>query len=429
VTLPETAKTTKPTKKRRRWHRFAIPYGVVLLLFLISGVAYMLEEPDFDDPGTLSPTGTGPDGSSRLAAMLTARGVTIERYTSSVDIVTAARAGNVTVFVPGADLMHPLLPWILTTGPDSNRLVLAEPGIRTVLFGGMPIAPGPRRWAAATRPPRCTDPVAVDAGRATTYRRPYVPVDFLDPAHEFETTHSYSCYDGGVVGTQWRGMELVLVGATEPFRNSRIGEYGNAKLTTALLATKPRVLWLDIHAKEPRSYSEFEGAQPGLDLPDNEGGQPGGGRDEPNPLLTAFPPWVWAVVGQLAVVAVLLALWQARRLGPPVAEPLPVTVPAAETITGRGRLYARADARDAAISSLRSAVRHRIAPLLDLPREAPDSDVVQAVATRTGIPPEQVRSVLFGPEPDDDDELLAAVAALDDLAHRLSFSRNRSDRD
>ena len=74
---------------------------------------------------------------------------------------------------------------------------------------------------------------------------------------------------------------------------------------------------------------------------------------------------------------------------------------------------------------VRSAVRHRIAPLLDLPPEPGDSEVVGAVASRTGLPPEQVRSVLYGPEPDDDDQLLAAVAALDELAYRLSFTMNK----
>jgi hypothetical protein len=402
---------------------------VVALIFLFSGVSYQLEEVDFDDSGTLSPTGTGPDGSSRLAAMLAERGVTVERYSRSIDVVAAARAGNVTVFVPAPDLMHPLLPFILTTGSESTRLVLVEPGLRTVIFGGLPVAPSLRRWAPATRPPRCTDPLAVEAGRATAFRRGYVPFDLLDPEGEYETTKSYACYGGGLSGTQWRGMELVIVGATDPFRNSRIGEYGNAKLAAGVLATKPRVLWLDVHTKEPRSYSEFEGGRPAIDLPDNEAPRSGGGGSQLNPLFTVFPPWVWAVIVQLAVVAVVLALWRARRLGPPVAEPLPVTVPAAETITGRGRLYARTDARGTALTALRSAVRHRITPLLDLPREAPDSDVVQAVASRTGIPPEQVRSVLFGPEPDDDDQMLAAVAALDDLAHRLSFTRARSHRD
>ena len=52
---------------------------------------------------------------------------------------------------------------------------------------------------------------------------------------------------------------------------------------------------------------------------------------------------------------VLLALWQARRLGPVVAERLPVVVRAAETVEGRGRLYRARRARDRAAAALRAA--------------------------------------------------------------------------
>ena len=39
--------------------------------------AHLVEEPNLGDPTTLSPTGTGRDGSSRVAAMLDARGVAV----------------------------------------------------------------------------------------------------------------------------------------------------------------------------------------------------------------------------------------------------------------------------------------------------------------------------------------------------------------
>ena len=418
VTPPPAA--AKPARKRRRWHRFAVPYAVVLVLFIISGVSRAWEEPDFDEAGTLSPAGTGPDGSSQLAAMLAQRGITIERYTRSTDAVAAARSGNATVFVPAANFMHPLMPYVLSTVSDTNRLVLVEPGLRTLLFSGLPVALTFQRWAPLTPAPDCADPVARQAGRATVLRTGYASYDDIDPEGDFGTTNRYRCYDGGLAGMRWMDLDLVLVGATDPFRNSRIGEYGNAALATGLLSAKPRVIWVELGGAEPRTFSTFEGGRPGIDLPDNEGGQPGGGSD--NPLFTVFPPWVWAVVVQLTVIAVLLALWRARRLGPPVAEPLPVTVPAAETVTGRGRLYDRADARGPAIDALRAAVRRRIAPALDLPPEAPEADVVSAVAARTGRPADHVRTVLYGREPEDDDQLLAAVAALDELAHRLSFT-------
>ena len=50
---------------------------------------------------------------------------------------------------------------------------------------------------------------------------------------------------------------------------------------------------------------------------------------------------VWWALVQVGLAVLLLALWRARRLGPVVAEPLPVVVRAAETVEGRARLYRR----------------------------------------------------------------------------------------
>lgn len=71
----------------RRWHRLAVPFAVLALVYLVTGVTHALEEPDLGDPGTLSPTGSGPDGSSRLAALLADRGVNIRRVTSSAQAI------------------------------------------------------------------------------------------------------------------------------------------------------------------------------------------------------------------------------------------------------------------------------------------------------------------------------------------------------
>ena len=54
------------------------------------------------------------------------------------------------------------------------------------------------------------------------------------------------------------------------------------------------------------------------------------------------------IVWQLWLVVVLVALWKGRRLGPLVAEQLPVVVRASETVEGRGRLYRSRRARDRA---------------------------------------------------------------------------------
>jgi hypothetical protein len=404
---------------RRRWPRLVIPYAVVVLLVAITGLAHYLEEPDPGDAGTFSPAGTGPDGSSRLAALLAERNIPIERFSRSADAVRSALRGDATIFIPAPDLPNPNLLGVLANLPARNSVVLVEP--TSLQQHALPVVKSPRRWAARTSLPGCADPVASKAGRATTVRTRYIPVDVLAGQDIFGTTDHVRCYGGGLIRLTWNRLDLAVVGASDPFRNNRIGEYGNAELATGLLAGRKRVIWLDMHASERVSYSEFEGNL-GIQLP---GADQGGsnGPEEQNPLWTAVPSTFWPILAQVGLVALLLALWRARRLGPPVAEPLPVIVPEAETVTGRGRLYARAGARGPALETLRGAARHRILRLLDLPPGAAEAEVVEAVAAHARIPADQVRALLYGPEPLDDAHLVAATASLDALVHTITHER------
>ena len=55
-------------------------------------------------------------------------------------------------------------------------------------------------------------------------------------------------------------------------------------------------------------------------------------------LFDLLPDRVLWATFQLFIAVVLLALWRGRRIGPVVAEPLPVVVRATETVEGRARL-------------------------------------------------------------------------------------------
>jgi hypothetical protein len=122
---------------------------------------------------------------------------------------------------------------------------------------------------------------------------------------------------------------------------------------------------------------------------------------------------------QLLFAGLLVALWRGRRLGPPVVEPLPVVVRAAEAVEGRSRLYRRAQARDRAAEALRSGALARMVPRLgiDSPAggEPPSDAVVAAVAARSGRPDAAVHATLFGPPPTDDAGLVALADSLDSI--------------
>ena len=83
-------------------------------------------------------------------------------------------------------------------------------------------------------------------------------------------------------------------------------------------------------------------------------------------VFDLIPDHVTWIVWQLCLVVALLALWKGRRVGPLVAEELPVVVRASETVEGRGRLYRSRRARDRAADALRTATLQRLLPRLGL---------------------------------------------------------------
>ena len=116
----------------------------------------------------------------------------------------------------------------------------------------------------------------------------------------------------------------------------------------------------------------------------------------------------------------LYALARARRMGGPVVEPLPVVVRAGETVTGRGRLYQRARAREESLAMLRSAALGRMARLLRLEPGTGRETIVATVAASSGWPPHTVRETLFGAPPEDDGSLVIAAVQLEALVEAVT---------
>jgi uncharacterized membrane protein YgcG len=438
-------------RRSRRWLRLAVPLAVAVLILAGTVVAHAMQGAD---PRDLRPDNTGPHGGATLAGMLRSGGVTVREMTRSPDALRAALSGNTTLFVPAPDLMHPDYLRLLDQLPPTTRVVLVAPSGYTLQNGYLPVRPVGSRWATRPASPGCELPEARRAGRASVYHDSYRPTQQT----------AVRCYEDALVGIHLGAAEVLLVGAGEPFRNDRIGEQHNAALATGLLSGYPTVVWLDLPRSEPGpsitappvvgqplgqpSGSEvpgdpgFTGGGNGGAGNGNGGGGAGGngtgggngnaggtgdGASDSKPPLPV-PPQFWAVLAMLAAAAVALALARARRLGPPVTEPLPVLVRGVETVTGRGRLYRRARARSAALTTLRTAALHRLLPLLDLDGDPPaPSTVVDALAARTGRPADEVRETLYGPEPLSDKDLVAATRALDALMHDAFTDVHKGD--
>jgi hypothetical protein len=444
---------------RTRRTRAVLPFLVLLVVVGGTLLVHALVQPDQDDPAYLSPVSTEGIGSATLARMLQDRGIPVDRRTTTADALAAARDGDgpATIFVPTPEFAHLSTLTSATGIPPGTRLVLAGADEDVLEPTGWPADVRRTRWAAAATDPACADPVAAAAGRAAVLR------------HQYATESGTLCYDGGVLGFERDGYDVTLAGAADPFRNDRIGEHSNAALAVGLLARNPRVVWLDLHKRdvpspEPAPSVEDPGrpdpgaaetASPYPGFPgDNEPGGPGGpgsgdgepgdGRPAPgegegegdggvgqslqdSPLGQAFPPALWATALLVVLVAIAFAAAAARRLGAPVAEPLPSLVPAHETMLGHGRLYQRAQARTRSLEILREAARRRIADHLGLPAHASTDEI--AAAAR--LPAEYVHEILAGDPPGTDDDLVTAARFLQDLErsiiHRAVIHRVEGD--
>ncbi|MEU6073240.1 DUF4350 domain-containing protein [Micromonospora sp. NPDC047074] len=462
TTAPPAPRTGDTPRRRRRRHRLLIPLGLAALLLTTTLVTHAVDQPDPGDRGFLSPVATGDDGGSRLADALRERGVTVQRETDTLAALRAARDEPGTLFVPAPALLHPDTVGALALLPSATRLVLVDPPRRVLEAIPLSVKPTGRRWAAQAVEPDarglpCPLPELAQLGRAAVGLQRYAVTSG-------RATHVQFCFDGGLARLLRVPESVVVVGASDPFRNDRIDEWDNRAFATALLGTPGRVVWLDLDGPAPPptfgtgddgspGWSPTPGGSTGHGRPgDGSGDGPGGadGRggpggnsdgdgesqdegdaedaddqaadrpDPPNPLWSAFPGWLWALLAQLALAALVAALWRARRLGPPAPEPLPVTVRSTETVLGRARLYEKAGARDATARTLRAAALDRLLPRLHLPPTAPPAEVAAAVAARTGDDPRWADETLHGGAPATDEELLDLARALDRLTNAVA---------
>ncbi|MDP4505675.1 DUF4350 domain-containing protein [Nonomuraea turcica] len=385
-TAPGGSEPTSPTA-RSIWTagRMIVLLGVVLILAAVIGV---LTTPSQGPSRPFDPTDTSVAGSKALAELLRSRGVKVDR----VDSVQAAadltaRGGNRLLLITDTTYFD---EYALSRIPG-DRLIAGD------VFGLQALAPGVRTRPEAARPrsrePQCQLPAARLAGSA------YMGgVVFDAPAGG---TGCYPASGGGhtLVSYPNAGGVTTVVGDGSFMTNRRLAEDGNAALALNLIGTGRPVTWLIRPERPPATELPGERGQSMYDLmPDNIR---------------------WTIY--MAIIAVgVTALWRGRRLGPVVAERLPVIVRAAETVEGRGRLYRARRARQRAAESLRAGTIDRLTPRLGLTSGAGPQEVVAALAARTRQDSHQVGAALYGPPPADDAALVALAGYLDFIERQVS---------
>jgi hypothetical protein len=359
---------------------------VLLALVVIVAVAAVSTYLTAPRPGgRMDAESTSPDGAHALVTLLADHGVDVVVANTIADVERAARPDSLllvaeTYVVVDNDLMARL------AAVPGDRLLI-EP----LSIARKSLAPEISIGGASTMggEPKCDLPEATKAGKVQLGVS-----DTYEAAGDYRITR---CYDGAVVRYQAEGRTVTVVGSADFMMNSGLLKQGNAALAMNLAGTRPRLIWY---------------------APQHVEGQKTGGFGISDLIPDRFNWMAW----QLCIVVLVAALWRGRRLGPLVAEKLPVVVRASETVEGRGRLYRSHRARDRAAEALRTAALQRMLPRLGLAVSAAPPAVIAAVSARCSKSPEALHHFLFGPPPSSDEELVTLSRELDDIERQVAHS-------
>jgi hypothetical protein len=377
---PPKSATSGVSQGWRTWRWVLLALAVIVA---IAAVSTYLTAPR--PGGRMDAESTSPDGAHALVTLLREKGVDVVVANNIADVEAAARPDSLLLVAETYYMVDDALKARLAAVPGDRLLVEPVPRTRESL------APKIRIGHTSTMggQPDCDLPEATRAGDVRLGVS-----DTYESAGDGPVT---SCYDGALVRYRDGGRTVTVVGSAEFLVNSGLLKQGNAALAMNLAGARPLLIWY---------------------APQHVDGEKTGGSD----IFDLIPDNVGWIAWQLCIVVLLAALWRGRRLGPLVAEKLPVVVRASETVEGRGRLYRSRFARDRAADALRTAALQRMLPRLGLAVTAPPTEVVAAVSERTTRRPVALHHILFGPPPPSDDFLVNLARELDDIERQVANS-------
>ncbi len=373
--------TTGRSRARSRWRRWRWPLLLVVVVLLVAAITVTVRPATSADP--FAPDNPSELGARALAQVLADQGVDVSYVRTTREAVANAVPGS-TLLVAGTwYLTDEQVDEIAGTGAD---LVVAEPEwshLDALTDGKLDLG---STTDDAPRDAACTDP---DARAAGTIRSNGYGLTALDPDVVVCFPTPGEAGAGSYATLRADDRRVVVVDDLGLLSNERLPRDGTAALMLRTLGQHEQLTWY------LPSLTDTGTAAPG-----------------PGVIL---PAWTGPVAVQLLLVVLALALWRGRGLGRVVGEPLPVTVRAAETTLGRGRLYRRSRSRGHAAAALRAGTAMRTATQLGLPRSAGARDVIDALSRATGRSTEQVAGLLYGPPPNDDAGLLQLARQLDEI--------------
>ncbi|MGW7097562.1 DUF4350 domain-containing protein [Streptomyces sp. NPDC054874] len=414
-----TATTASPTSTAptpgQVWTRARGILAVVLIL-VVAGITFAVVRSGTNH-GQLDPRSTDPKGSRAVAELLKARGVSVTVATT-LDEVTDATGPDTTLLVAGPNLLTRSQQLRLDAAASASAgrtlLIAPGPGATARLAPGVHAEP---HQAVSALAPSCELPAARLAGTA----------DMGGTRYTTQNPSAVTCYPVAglpslVVLPTGAGGDTVILGSPDFLHNERLDQQGNASLALQLLGSRPHLVWYLPSLTDPSATTDDD--SPGDGNEDQSKDRASDDASDESSFLDLVPSgWLWGTL-QLALAAVLAAVWRARPLGPLVTERLPVAIRASESAEGRSLLYRKVNARDRAADALRAATRTRIAPLAGVPaRDAhtPDALLV-AVSARITTPDPDLSTLLFGTAPSTDAALVLLADQLDALEREVRTS-------
>lgn len=362
---------------------------VLLALAVIVGVAVVTTYLTAPRPGgPMDPESTSPEGARALVTILREHGVEVVGADDIAAVQKAARPGTLILVAQTMHLFNDDVLRRLAELPGDRLLVAPVSRTREQLAPQIRLGGATTTFGAAE--PDCDLREAERAGE--------VELGLAD-SYEADNVALTRCYGGALVRYTHDGRVITVVSTGDFMTNSGLLKQGNAALAMNLAGSHPRLIWYAPQHTEGDTES-------------------GGGAS----IYDLMPPQVGWIVLQLCLGVALLAIWKGRRIGPLVAERLPVVVRASETVEGRGRLYRSRRARDRAAQALRTAALQRMTPRVGLGHDAQPPAVVTAVAERSGASPQAVAHILFGPTPNSDADLVHLANELDNIERQVAHS-------
>lgn len=370
-----TLEADAPATRRRHVIGWTI-IGVVVLVVGIVGAILSSIIGSWEQRVSLDPESAGPPGGRALARILEDHGVEVTVARDLDSALAALSSGDATLALVDS-------PYLSDDGLQevtdaAAEVVLIDPRARSL----HQLLPGsePRGFAADA-------PVEPECGNATADRAGTIRPGALFAPGDGVT----GCYPVNDAFGLLVGERVAAVDGTALFTNEHLAHDGNAALGIGLLGQHETLVW----------YMPTAG-----DLDSSQ---------YPPTLGELTPKWVSPVILLLLCAGIAAALWRGRRFGPLVAERLPVTVRASETMEGRARLYARSRDAGHAIAQLRFGALERIARMLALGPAASADTIADAAADRIGADRGAVRGILITEHPTSDAHLVALSDRLREL--------------